>query len=264
MPSSKHSPTLFLELAKSAALQAGERILEVYHSDKIGLTLKEDQSPLTLADQLAQRVILSVLEQTGLPVLSEEGAEIPYSVRKDWENFWLVDPLDGTKEFVKRNGEFTVNIALVHLGKPIMGVVYAPVLDCLYWGNVETGAWKQVGNEEAQKLEKVNNPTIKTIVSSRSHMNAQTESFIAQYPNAATISMGSSLKFMLIAENKAQLYPRFGPTMEWDTAAAQAIVLAMGGKVVTMKGGVSLAYNKPDLLNPDFLVQGFGIVDYRL
>jgi 3'(2'), 5'-bisphosphate nucleotidase len=249
--------TIFTDLAKKAALNAGEKILEVYHSEEIGLTLKEDQSPLTLADQAAHRLILALLEQTGLPVLSEEGADIPYSVRKDWEYYWLVDPLDGTKEFVKRNGEFTVNIALIHLGKPVMGVVYAPVLDWLYWGSLESGAWKQEGNMEPVRLEKVPNTAIKTIVASRSHMNQQTKDFITKYPEAKVVNMGSSLKITLVAENKAQLYPRFGPTMEWDTAAAHAVVNAMGGAVLTLENGVPLSYNKENLLNPDFLVRAF-------
>ncbi len=263
MLSSNYSHDIFLELAKSAALQAGEKILEVYHSEEIGLTLKEDQSPLTLADKAAHQTILSVLEKTGLPILSEEGYEIPYSVRKHWEYYWLVDPLDGTKEFVKRNGEFTVNIALINLGKPIMGVVYAPVLDWLYWGSPGSGSWKQEANMEPLKLDTFADTTIKTIVASRSHMNPETKDFIAKYPEANVIHMGSSLKITLVAENKAQLYPRFGPTLEWDTAAAHAIVLAMGGKVITMKGRVSLTYNKPDLLNPDFLVQGFDKADFK-
>jgi 3'(2'), 5'-bisphosphate nucleotidase len=198
-----------------------------------------------------------------LPVLSEEGAEIPYSVRKDWEYYWLVDPLDGTKEFVKRNGEFTVNIALIHLGKPVMGVVYAPVLDWLYWGSLESGAWKQEGNMEPVRLEKVPDTTIKTIVASRSHMNPETRNFIAKYPEAKVIHMGSSLKITLVAEDQAQLYPRFGPTMEWDTAAAHAIVLSMGGQIISMKERVSITYNKPDLLNPDFLVLGFATADFK-
>ncbi|WP_194973316.1 3'(2'),5'-bisphosphate nucleotidase CysQ [Aquiflexum lacus] len=245
---------ILTELAKSAALIAGKKILEVYHSDEIGLTLKEDQSPLTLADQAAHKVIVSVLEDTNLPILSEEGADIPYSIRKDWEYYWLVDPLDGTKEFVKRNGEFTVNIALIHLGKPIMGVVYAPVLDWLYWGSKESGAWKQGGNQEPVRLSKVTDNEIKTIVASRSHMNQETKDFIAKYPKVKVTNMGSSLKITLVAENKAQLYPRFGPTMEWDTAAAHAIVLAMGGDVINLPELTPLIYNKENLLNPSFLV----------
>ncbi|WP_373524474.1 3'(2'),5'-bisphosphate nucleotidase CysQ [Aquiflexum sp.] len=247
--------SILTDLAKSAALKAGGKILEVYHSKEIGLTQKEDNSPLTLADQAAHQAIINDLEQTGLPILSEEGTEIPYSVRKNWEYYWLVDPLDGTKDFVKRNGEFTVNIALINLGKPIMGVVYAPILDWLYWGSVGYGAWKKVGDQGQEKLEKVNDPSIKTIVASRSHMNQETKDFIAQYPEAKVINMGSSLKITLVAESKAQLYPRFGPTMEWDTAAAHAIVLAAGGEVVNLSDGKSLLYNKENLLNPSFLVR---------
>lgn len=248
---------ILFDLAKSAALEAGKKILDIYHSEEIGLTLKKDQSPLTLADQAAHQGILSILEETGLPILSEEGADIPFSVRKDWEYYWLVDPLDGTKEFVKKNGEFTVNIALIYQGVPILGVVYAPVLNWLYWGSKGSGAWKQEGNLEPVRLEKVPDTAIKSIVASRSHMNQETRNFIEKYPEAKVINMGSSLKITLVAENKAQLYPRFGPTMEWDTAAAHAIVVAMGGKVLSMKERVSLIYNKPNLLNPDFLVLGF-------
>ena len=250
--------SIFTGLAKKAALKAGQKILEVYHSEEIGLTLKDDQSPLTLADQAAHRIILSVLEESSLPILSEEGAGIPYEVRKEWEYYWLVDPLDGTKEFVKRNGEFTVNIALIHLGKPILGVVYAPVLDWLYWGSLESGAWKQVGDQNPQKLLKLTDATVKNIVASRSHLNRETNDFIANYPEAKVVNMGSSLKITLVAENKAQLYPRFGPTLEWDTAAAHAIVLAMGGNVLRIDNRLPLIYNKENLLNPDFLVLGFG------
>jgi 3'(2'), 5'-bisphosphate nucleotidase len=246
------------ELAKTAALKAGDKILEVYFSDEIGLVAKDDNSPLTLADQSAHFEILGHLEKTGLPVLSEEGINIPYEIRKEWDYYWLVDPLDGTKEFVKRNGEFTVNIALIHEGQPIMGVVYAPVLDCLYWGNGESGAWKQDADSNPEKLSKILDPYIKTIVASRSHLNQETKDFIGQYPEAEVVSMGSSLKFMLVAEDKAQLYPRFGPTMEWDTAAAHAIVKAMGGEVLTLEGQSPFTYNKENLLNPNFLVRGFG------
>ena len=245
------------ELAILAARKAGEKILSIYYSDEIGLVFKDDQSPLTLADQAAHNEIFKHLEGIGLPILSEEGAAIPYELRKDWEYFWLVDPLDGTKEFVKKNGEFTVNIALIHQGQPIMGVVYAPVLECMYWGNKESGAWKQDADSNPEKLSKTLDPSIKTIVASRSHLNQETKDFIGQYPESEVVSMGSSLKFMLVAEDKAQLYPRFGPTMEWDTAAAHAIVLAMGGKVMTIDGKKDIVYNKPDLLNPDFIVKGY-------
>ncbi|MCH6202057.1 3'(2'),5'-bisphosphate nucleotidase CysQ [Aquiflexum sp. LQ15W] len=259
MTLSKISLPELTELAKTAARKAGERILGIYKSEDLGLTLKEDQSPLTLADQAAHDEIILHLEQAGLPILSEEGSSIPYEIRKDWEYFWLVDPLDGTKEFVKRNGEFTVNIALIHQRTPVMGVVYAPVLDWMYWGCQDSGSWKQEGTEELIKMKALTDATINTIVASRSHMNSETTEFISKYPQARVVSMGSSLKFMLVAEDKAQLYPRFGPTMEWDTAAAHAIVNAMGGKVLTLDGLSPLTYNKENLLNPNFLVRGCGV-----
>jgi len=246
------------DLAKNAAIAAGKQILEVYHSEEIGLELKADSSPLTLADKAAHEKIVKALLDSGLPILSEEGAEIPFEQRRDWAYFWMVDPLDGTKEFVNRNGEFTVNIALIHQGQPIMGVVYAPVLDWLYWGIIDSGSWKQIGKGKPEKLATVINPSVKTIAASRSHMNSETREFIAQFPNAEVHTMGSSLKFMLVAENKAQMYPRFGPTMEWDTAAAHAVVSAMGGKVLNMGEKIPLTYNKKNLLNPDFLVLAWG------
>jgi 3'(2'), 5'-bisphosphate nucleotidase len=243
------------ELALTAARSAGEKILGIYQTNDFGLTLKVDDSPLTLADRAAHDEIVNKLVKSGIPILSEEGVDIPYDVRKNWEYFWLVDPLDGTKEFVKKNGEFTVNIALIHEGEPIIGVVYAPVLDWMYWGSKGDGAWKLTENCIPEKLSTVSDFTVRNIACSRSHMNLQTEEFISQYPEAELITMGSSLKFMLVAENKAQLYPRFGPTMEWDTAAAHAIVSAMGGKVERIEDKISLKYNKENLLNPDFLVR---------
>jgi 3'(2'), 5'-bisphosphate nucleotidase len=164
--------------------------------------------------------------------------------------------LDGTKEFIKKNGEFTVNIALIHQGVPILGVVYAPVLEWLYWGNSEEGAWKQESNSVSVELEKSYSQEIRTIVASRSHLSKETQDFIDQYPGVEVISMGSSLKFMLVAEGKAQIYPRFAPTMEWDTAAAQGIILAKGGEVLQAASRTPLEYNKENLLNPWFLVNG--------
>ncbi|MDG1278230.1 MAG: 3'(2'),5'-bisphosphate nucleotidase CysQ [Algoriphagus sp.] len=242
------------ELAKNAALAAGKEILSVYYSEDLGVEIKSDDSPLTKADQAAHKCIVGSLEQTDFPILSEEGKTIPYEIRKDWEYFWMVDPLDGTKEFIKKNGEFTVNIALIHDGQPIMGVVYAPVLDLMYWGNKKEGAWKQEGNGGIVKLEKPESTEVKTIVASRSHLSPETQEFIDQYPGVEVISMGSSLKFMLVAEGKAQLYPRFAPTMEWDTAAAQAIVEASNFKVVSYPDMLELVYNKTSLLNQNFLV----------
>jgi 3'(2'), 5'-bisphosphate nucleotidase len=215
--------------------------------------MKGDDSPLTKADQAANEVIVSYLEKTGLQILSEEGKSIPYGERKNWDFFWMVDPLDGTKEFIKKNGEFTVNIALIHQGIPVLGVVYAPVLEWMYWGNSEEGAWKQVGHESPFKLEKQNPSEVKTIVASRSHLSPETQEFIDKYPGTEVISMGSSLKFMLVAEGKAQIYPRFAPTMEWDTAAAQGVVLAKGEEVLQWPENVPLMYNKENLLNPWFI-----------
>ena len=208
------------QIAVNAAKAAGQAILKIYHSADFGVEVKGDDSPLTLADKAGHEVIMKHLETSGLPVLSEEGRDVPYAERKNWEYFWLVDPLDGTKEFIKKNGEFTVNIALIHLETPVLGVVYAPVLDWMYWGNAVEGACKQSGKEAAQALKPAKEQPVRTIVASRSHLSPETQEVIDQYPGAEVISMGSSLKFMLLAEGKAQLYPRFAPTMEWDTAAA--------------------------------------------
>lgn len=240
-------------IAKEASLQAGDAILAIYQQENIGLEVKEDQSPLTLADKAAHEVIMEHLEATGLPVLSEEGKSIPYEERKNWEYFWMVDPLDGTKEFVKRNGEFTVNIALIYMEEPIIGVVYAPVLGWLYWGNELEGSWKQESGKDPVQLTIPSENNIQAIVASRSHLSPETQEFIDRYPGAEVISMGSSLKFMLVAENKAQIYPRFAPTMEWDTAAAHGVLRALKVPVNQRPGDIRLTYNKANLLNPHFV-----------
>lgn len=245
-----------LETIKKTAVQAGKVILEYYQKTDLGWELKSDQSPLTLADKAAHKVIMEGLANTGIPVLSEEGEKIPYQNRKNWSYFWMVDPLDGTKEFVKRNGEFTVNIALIDKGKAVFGVVYAPVLGDLYWGKVGNGAWKRDASGAVQAIQASGVQTVSRIVASRSHLNEATREFLKNYPEAELISMGSSLKLLLVAEGKAQLYPRPAPTMEWDTAAAHAIVNAAGGKVLKWNSEEELSYNKEDLLNPWFLVKG--------
>ncbi|EKB49657.1 3'(2'),5'-bisphosphate nucleotidase CysQ [Cecembia lonarensis] len=242
-------------LAQSTALEAGRIILSIYHGFDMEVGYKEDDSPLTKADREAHEVIVKSLKETGIPILSEEGANVPYAIRSNWDYYWLVDPLDGTKEFIKKNGEFTVNIALIHQQKAILGVVYAPVLDWLYWGSKEEGAWKQEGNQPAVQLQVAPNAPVKTIVASRSHLSEETQAFIDQYPGAACISMGSSLKFLLVAEDKAQLYPRFAPTMEWDTAAAQAIVEAAGRQVLTYPDLEPMKYNREEMLNGWFVVK---------
>jgi len=242
-------------IAKAASLAAGGAILSIYQQEDMGVELKKDQSPLTLADKAAHEVIMAHLVPTGLPILSEEGKDIPYADRKDWEYFWMVDPLDGTKEFIKKNGEFTVNIALIHRDKPVMGVLYAPVLGWLYWGSESEGAWKQESDKDPVQLVIPKENGIQAIVASRSHLSPETQEFIDRYPGANVISMGSSLKFMLVAENKAQLYPRFAPTMEWDTAAGHGIAAAAGCTVTHIDGITPLRYNKENLLNPWFIVK---------
>ena len=253
--------THLLELAKKAALQAGKAILEVYTSGDFGVEMKSDKSPLTLADKAAHSIIVSQLEDTGLPILSEEGSSISYDDRKNWEYFWLIDPLDGTKEFIKRTGEFTVNIALMSSNLPVAGVVYAPCINMLYYGSKETGVYKiDNGNkvqlsfiskkrtfEELLKKEPI------TIVASKSHMNEETNAFINQFPNANFSSMGSSLKLMLLAEGVADIYPRIAPTMEWDTAAGHAILRSLNMSVYQTDLQTELLYNKEELLNPSFI-----------
>ncbi|SHN07065.1 3'(2'), 5'-bisphosphate nucleotidase [Cyclobacterium lianum] len=239
--------------ALTSAKLAGQEILRIYHTADFGVEMKSDDSPLTLADKAAHKVIMAQLEATGLPVLSEEGRDIPWSERKDWEYFWMVDPLDGTKEFIKKNGEFTVNIALIHRDTPVMGVVYAPVLDIMYWGSAGEGAWKQSGKDAPKALNPAAKGSIRAIVASRSHLSPETQEVIDRYPDAEVISMGSSLKFMLLAEGRAQLYPRFAPTMEWDTAAAHGILLALGYTVRKTDADSPLVYNKENLLNPWFI-----------
>jgi 3'(2'), 5'-bisphosphate nucleotidase len=239
------------------AHRAGAAIMEVYLSGDLGETSKADNSPLTLADLAAHRTIVEAL--TGLtpdiPILSEEAADIAYPVRSQWTRYWLVDPLDGTREFIKRNGEFTVNIALIEHGKPVMGVVYAPVPDVCYYGAPGAGAFVRRGNAAVQPITVrplAAGETIR-VVASRSHRDAHTEALLEQLGDYQCISMGSSLKLCLVAEGAAHFYPRLGPTMEWDTAAAHAVVNAAGGIVCNMAGD-ELHYNKVDLHNPEFLV----------
>jgi 3'(2'), 5'-bisphosphate nucleotidase len=257
-----------LELVIKTSKEAGDAILKVYDS-KFAVEHKEDNSPLTEADKRSHEVIDAVLKTTAYPVLSEEGRGIDFEERKGWEYLWIVDPLDGTKEFVKRNGEFTVNIALVQNGKAILGVIYVPVKDEMYFGMEDFGSYK-VSNYSSCENEGLSawvDPKNKlpfmldrkyTIVGSRSHMSAETEEYIKEKREKEgeieMISVGSSLKLCMVAEGKADDYPRFAPTMEWDTAAGQAIVESMGGKVVDWKTKKSMKYNRENLLNNWFLV----------
>ncbi|WP_420316823.1 3'(2'),5'-bisphosphate nucleotidase CysQ [Ekhidna sp.] len=245
-----------LETAKKASLAAGTEILKIYESGDFSIESKSDDSPLTRADKAAHKKIVSFLESTDIPILSEEGRNIPYEERSNWEYFWMVDPLDGTKEFIKRNGEFTVNIALINKGIPIMGVVYPPVLGELYWGLKDKGAFKEVHDsiEELNVSNRRLNEVGLKVVASRSHMSDQTQEFVNSLKEPVVVSRGSSLKFLLIASGEADVYPRFGPTMEWDTAAAHAIVSEAGGSVVQDDEATPLQYNKVNLLNPKFIV----------
>ena len=240
------------------AQQAGDAILSVY-SEQFEVTHKTDQSPLTVADLRSHEIIAKgLLALTpDMPVLSEEAADIPFEQRREWTRYWLVDPLDGTKEFVSRNGEFTVNIALIDNHVPVLGVVHVPVTSTTYTGAAGVGAFKQVDAQAPEPL-RVRSPADNPlrIVGSRSHRGDTLGQYLPKLAPYELIAVGSSLKFCLVAEGSADFYPRFGPTSEWDTAAAQAVVEAAGGQVVKTNGE-RLSYNtKADLLNPHFLVYG--------
>jgi 3'(2'), 5'-bisphosphate nucleotidase len=261
-----------LKTALFASLKAGEAILEVYKTD-FSVEKKSDYSPLTEADKRAHTVINDMLQESGFPVLSEEGRNIEYDERKNWEVLWIVDPLDGTKEFVKKNGEFTVNIALIVNREPAIGVIYVPVKDVLYFASTEIGSYKLSNagqilkttssvNEIIQKSEKlpiVNHREKYTMVASRSHLSLETEEYIKEakkiYKELEMVSMGSSLKFCLVAEGIADVYPRFTPTNEWDTAAGQAIVKFAGKGVYHYPGNKPMLYNKPDIRNTWFIAK---------
>ncbi len=248
---------MLLEKITVLAEEAGTAILEVYSSGEFDTVSKGDGSPLTKADMAADAIIKEGLGaiSPGIPILSEESKAVPFSERRGWGRFWLVDPLDGTKEFVKRNGEFTVNIALIEDGRPVLGVVHAPVFAVTYAAAKGEGAFKLSGSvKEAIGVKGYESGPPKLAVS-RSHRGAPLEAFIARIGPADFIEMGSSLKLCLVAEAAADLYPRFGPTMEWDTAAAHAVVEEAGGRVTDL-AGTELSYNKEDILNPHFMAAG--------
>lgn len=251
-----------LGIAQEAALAAGKAIMEVYRSGEFSTEIKqENNSPVTEADTRAHRVITDYLAGTNMPVLSEEGKDIDFAERKDWEYFWLVDPLDGTKEFINMNAEFTVNIALMHRNAPVAGVIYAPALDIVYVGSKETGVFKIENGHlvplAALQKRKQFNDLLQceqlVVVASRSHMSPDTKAYINQLKNVALTSMGSSLKFMLLLESRADIYPRLGTTMEWDTAAAHAILNASNRGIYHTDLQSELVYNKQDLRNPFFV-----------
>lgn len=242
--------------------KAGAAILNIYHDADFSsvVDFKKDDSPLTLADKAAHEVIVKALDELNpaIPVISEEGSDISYEVRKNYEYYWLVDPLDGTKEFIKRNGEFTVNIALIYKNKPVLGVIYTPVTDTTYYGVVENGeAYKQAGTDAPVAIRVSNTKTPTVAVRSKSHAAPEEEAVLEKYGATDSISVGSSLKFCMVAEGKADLYYRHGPTMEWDTGAGQAIVEAAGGTVFEGTGPNPFLYNKESMLNGSFLCLGF-------
>ncbi|MBQ0163724.1 MAG: 3'(2'),5'-bisphosphate nucleotidase CysQ [Bacteroidales bacterium] len=259
----------FLDIALRAALEAGAEELRIYNlpAEQQEVELKADQSPLTLADRRAHDIICRHLAETGLPILSEEGSHLPYDERSGWQQYWCVDPLDGTKEFVKHSGEFSVNIALMtphdSTWHPTLGVVFFPATGLLYYTDGQVARRAQVADGTDLTCfttlpePHANRPF--TVVASLSHMNAATEGYIAGlrtiHPDLRLTQAGSSLKICRVAEGSADIYPRLAPTCEWDTAAAHAVVRAAGGEIVSPWNGRPLCYNKPKFLNPDFVVR---------
>ena len=260
--------------AIKAALQAGEDIMKVYQDplSDFEVEKKADNSPLTIADKKSHQRIVSFLEQMPYPILSEEGKQIDYTIRKEWNELWIVDPLDGTKEFIKRNGEFTVNIAWVKNSVPVLGVIYVPVKKVLYYGCEKLGAYKITDISSLSFSETIESLIQKSlplpikekretfmVVASRSHLSYETESYIKElektHSAVQTLSVGSSIKICFVAEGVADVYPRFAPTMEWDTAAGHAIVRASGKEIYQENTSNNLVYNKKDLLNPWFVVR---------
>jgi len=270
---SKHEQAFLLWLSIQSALMAGDAIMHYYTGKKIKFDRKRDFTPITNADREAHEILAKELAITGMPLLSEEGIHESYEIRKNWISFWLIDPLDGTKEFLKRNDEFTVNIALIQDNLPSLGVVYAPALDHMYYASSLIGSYYV----KASKIKKLKThsmdvmisnsdnlplnikPRDYTVVASRSHRNFETRKQInilkREHGNVAIISSGSSLKFCLVADGTADIYPRFGPTMEWDTAAGQAVAVFSGCSVNRHNTGEVLVYNKENLRNPWFIVE---------
>jgi 3'(2'), 5'-bisphosphate nucleotidase len=254
------SEAISLDAAKKIveiAKEAGRAILEVYGTDDFSVEYKDDNSPLTEADKRSHEIIEKRLKEMtpDVPVLSEEGKEIPLEDRKDWEIFYLVDPLDGTKEFIKRNGEFTVNIAIIDRGRPSVGVIYVPVQDVTYFAAEEQRAYKQIGDEEPFEIVvsgKLPSDSL-VAVASRSHGSEEVEKFLESYDVKERTTAGSSLKFCLVAEGKADIYPRFGPTWEWDTAAGHAILLEAGGRLIHTGSKDEIKYNKPVIKHEGFI-----------
>lgn len=258
-----------INLALEGAIDGGKAILEIYDQN-FEVEVKSDDSPLTQADKNAHLEIVKRLEQTKYPILSEEGKHDDFEIRKNWEACWIVDPLDGTKEFIKRNGEFTVNIAYVENNKAVAGIIYVPVKKWLYVGIVGKGAWKLENIEEKVSFDQILDQGVSLpsqnaipgkcrVVGSRSHLSEETKEYVEklkeEFGEVEMVSMGSSLKICLVAEGQADIYPRFAPTMEWDTAAGHAIVSAAKKELIDYKTNEEMRYNREELLNNWFIVK---------
>lgn len=257
-----------LLLAIKASILSGKEIMDIYNSENFEVEIKKDSSPLTKADKLSHKIIVDTLDSTSLPILSEEGNIHPFELRRSWESFWMIDPIDGTKEFIKRNGEFTVNVALIQKNIPILGVVYVPAINHLYFAESGLGAFKIENISEFDQLLNLHHidlskssqylPNNYTVVVSKSHMNKETQDYInkmkTKYGSLVTKSFGSSLKICKVAEGNAHCYPRFGPTMEWDIAAAHVVAVNAGCKIFTLPTHENFSFNKENLLNPFFIV----------
>ena len=257
-----------LKLAIEASIKAGKKILEIYTSDDFIVEYKSDESPLTLADKSSDEIIKNALKVSNIPILSEEGNVLDYNKRKDLRHLWIVDPLDGTKEFIKKNGEFTVNIALVENNRPTLGVIYAPALKVLYFSEEKFGSYKlelktstlsSLDYNRAIKLPVSINKNSYGVVTSRSHLDKETLSYIEKLKNirsnVKSVPIGSSLKFCLLAEGTADCYPRFSPCMEWDTAAGQIICKEAGFELIDQTTNAEMLYNRENLLNNSFVVK---------
>lgn len=259
---------VLLEVAMRASLEAGKAILDVYQS-RYDVQFKADQSPVTAADLAAHRVLVELLSATDIPVLSEEGSSVDYAIRSTWEYYWLIDPLDGTKEFIHQNGEFTVNVALIHRDQPVLGVVFIPVTDDLFAGIVGGSGWHfpNMSTLSSTTWKEMNSFVIipsanqdhYRVAVSRSHMDAATELYLQnlrlEKRFLETVSAGSSMKFCLVAQGRADEYPRFGPTMEWDTAAGHAILLSIGKNIYSLQDGDVIRYNKKEMINGPFVAR---------
>ncbi len=260
--------TIDIKDIKKIAIEAGSKILEVYARD-FSVEYKEDESPLTEADTLSNEVICNALKHLypDTPIMSEENKQTDFEIRKNWDYYWCIDPIDGTKEFIKKNGEFTVNIALIHKNTPVLGVVYAPVLNDIYYAKKGEGAFKESASNQSSEFKTQRLPLKRNknqekeifVVASKSHLSEETQSFIDDLAlsteHLRLVSKGSSLKLCMVAEGEADIYPRLAPTMEWDTAAADAVVREAGKKTVQFESGGPVVYNKENLLNPWFVVR---------